>query len=139
MSEDKAWVDNLAGADPQTRNDVTGKELAEAGIPFAEERAEKGLDGSVVGVLKGPAVEIVLTRRWAYWEADGLIPYATALRLWESPEKDAIRVQGYSGGCHPRKFALDIGPEWFVLRYHLDSVEGLQAFAAILREDGVVE
>lgn len=119
---------NLAG----TGNDEQAKkELEEAGIEiFAypeSYRTSNECKLTVVGTV-GPWL---FTRSWYYWVAKGPgINIEQAVQLNEK-YGTVVRADGYAGGIedlwdHFKGFAVGT--------YHIDSQEGLNAFAALLKK-----
>lgn len=145
---------NFAGIGAGEADVVVGRELAEAGIrvvphtPVGEVRAALG------GVIEADGYEIRLRRAWVYWvasvermpncpeDAAPHLPGPLAVALNDAPHArdfgskysgdlarlgGVVRADGYAGG-QPSSALLDGVRGW-----HIDTQEGLNAFAAWCR------
>lgn len=116
---------NLAGV--RTCDATILLELQAAGIdayriPFLEPGE---VPTQIVGFLAGWK----LTRAWRYWVASGPgIPPRIAQLLHEQ-HGSAVRVEGHCGCPSPLEWAGGFA----VGEYHIDTQDGLTAFAAVLR------
>lgn len=139
---------NLAGNNPQVVDAQCRQELTEAGIPIRSPwpeflRSKGEVPSNIVGYLgSGPDGNKecqggwTLTRAWYYWVATWEPPATVTLtmeRAIKLHEKygDVVRVDGHCGCPSP--------DEWWPKNgtpncYHIDTQEGLNAFAVAIKE-----
>lgn len=120
---------NLAGV-PECDAAIC-RELQAAGINIEEiEKKESEVPYLLIGKLGGWTFK----RAWYYWMADAPIgegiPEAAARRL-NGEWFDEVRVFGYSGGARVKSW---LSPRLTIDRYHIDTQEGLNAFASLVRK-----
>jgi hypothetical protein len=163
-------MQNLAGDRACTQTIVTELERARIDIIYVDQ-----LSGEVPSRLRGRLGPIVFSRGGRYWIADGPVPLAVAVEIYEHPiGRRFVRVGGIGGppegtqiawftrdgaGIHPTGQAAKyqsarsrwpeafagwgpivfhddpaaIGAAGYIDRYHIDSEDGLQIFASMLR------
>ena len=123
---------NLAGNDDAS--DWCELELRRAGVDLVEsdERSRGDVPSSVAGKLG----RFNLRRAWYYWVVDGEMPIEIAREIHANPiGAHDVRVHGHCGRPSP--------DEWCkgepVRGYHIDSQEGLNLFASMVRKHGLTE
>jgi hypothetical protein len=112
--------------DPEVE-EVIRQELASAGIE--SHSLPRTIRGEVPTYLVGELCLWGFTRAWYYWVAEGPgIPPDVAQEFWKGWGKE-VRTDGHCGCPSPLewKHGFAIGS------YHIDTLEGLAAFAQLLK------
>lgn len=92
---------NLAGQPPERVDFECRRELYRARI-HVEDTARS--PGEVCAAVRGRIGDIVLTRAWRYWVAEGPVPLVIARALYDDPiGREDVRVAGHCG-CPPPEF-----------------------------------
>jgi hypothetical protein len=126
-------VKNLAGIKTVEANRIVAAELESAGID--QEIFDPGTR-EVQTTISGRIGDIVLTRAWYYWVAKGDVPVDVAIKIHKGMG-DVVRAGGDCACRPPPKHWTeyrDTG-HGFVTSYHIDSQDGLDFFAGIIREE----
>ena len=108
------------------------RELLEAGIKVVEEipKQTREVPWRVVGTLRGWR----FVRAWYYWMVEtkyNSLPMDIAKDLHQKWGQE-VRVDGHCGCPAPNEWW---GEEGTATHYHIDSQEGLNAFAEVLRKN----
>lgn len=115
---------NLVGLDSHDANTACAEELIRAGIPMAHNVNPGEVKSGVGGALCG----WTFYRAWRYWSASGpALPLSVARVLW----RDHGGYVRAGGDCDCREPTGSGYPR--TTNYHIDTPEGLVAFAAVLR------
>jgi hypothetical protein len=113
----------------ETCDEALEKELLEAGIevhklPFVVANSE--VPAKIIGSVAGWGFK----RAWYYWVADGPgIPLEDATELHETHGQE-VRVEGHCGCPSPKEWNKNFATGM----YHVDSQEGLNALASMIRK-----
>jgi hypothetical protein len=120
---------NLAGA-MECDKDIR-KELEEAGIEIEE---ADGVNSEVPYGLRGNLGYWTFTRAWYYWIAGTRAGKGIPKKHAESFNhrwRDEVRVAGFAGGTDVKSW---LSPHGTIDSYHIDTQQGLNAFARLVRE-----
>jgi hypothetical protein len=122
-------MNNYAGRDDVDINLM--EELMSAGIPFVDvDWIKKHCTGEVKTGVIGQLNKWSFKRAWYYWVAEGPgVPPEYARRIYATHGKD-VRVEGHAGSPDP----IEYNNGFAVGLYHIDTQEGLTAFADLLKQ-----
>ena len=124
---DKTMFLNLAGGEHNRVDEQVKKELTEAGIKAAH--GEWLREREVPAAYMGELCMWGFKRAWYYWVATGPgIPPIDA-ELFHKTWGTQVRVEGHCGCPSP----LEYNKGFAVSSYHIDTQEGLNAFAEMLK------
>ena len=107
-------------------NRIASDELVQAGIGVF---TTWGSEGEVPASVAGECCTWIFTRKWRYWVAEGPGIPPDAAEEFHKTWGTVVRVAGHCGCPSPLEWCKGFA----VGLYHIDTQEGLTAFAALLK------